>query len=249
MTLDTTTGELVPVPELITAASPGAAAELQRRYHELCKALLDRNDFQVVGDREFKKKSAWRKLATAFNVSTEILEEDETFDEDGRIIRAKFKVRASAPNGRFMDGIGLCSIDEKGLVKTEHVIIATAHTRAVNRACADLFGLGEVSAEEVQDSRTGSEPAPAQRRRPVPTRLTPTSSKRGAVASLDELGVRALGDRLAMLPEANRIEFKEWRRAKGYDWEPQSAAVFDAMVEWVARVEVQLGLDEDTYGA
>jgi len=68
---------------------------------------------------------------------------------------AEFVVRATAPNGRSVDGWGAASVAEKGnpsgkaLGKLMHDIPATAETRAKNRACADLFGLGEVSAEEV----------------------------------------------------------------------------------------------------
>lgn len=46
---------------------------------------------------------------------------------------------------------------ESGRQKLEHDLPSTAQTRARNRACADLFGMGEVSAEEV-DARVPDDP-------------------------------------------------------------------------------------------
>jgi len=68
-------------------------------------------------------------------------------------VRARFKVRATSPNGRHMDGIGICDVTERQFTHPEHDIVATAHTRAINRAFADLFGLGAVSAEEMTEER------------------------------------------------------------------------------------------------
>lgn len=171
---------------VLPAAPVREIKQAQDAYHELCEALLDANDRQSIGEKAFVKKSGWRKLAVAYNVSCEILEEAFTYDEfgsvNGHIARAKYRVRATAPNGRHMDGIGLCDARERccdpatcklrttwedsgrptghdhcepdcdgrhAFSKPDHDVPATAHTRATNRACADLFGLGEVSAEEV----------------------------------------------------------------------------------------------------
>ena len=54
------------------------------------------------------------------------------------------------PNGCFADGWGNCSRGERGFAHPNHDIPATAHTRATNRAIADLIGAGEVTAEEMQ---------------------------------------------------------------------------------------------------
>ena len=58
-----------------------------REYQELCKELLDDSDYQAYTQREkdangswqtvekrFKKKSAWRKLATAFDLDVQIVD-------------------------------------------------------------------------------------------------------------------------------------------------------------------------------
>jgi len=58
--------------------------------------------------------------------------------------------RATAPNGQYMDGDGACDTWEDGYADSYHNVRATAHTRAKNRAIADLVGFGEVSAEEIR---------------------------------------------------------------------------------------------------
>lgn len=152
----------------------------QEAYHELCKQLLDKSDYQTIGRKDFRKKSGWRKLAVAFNVSVELITREYERDATGRIVRAEVVARATAPNGRTMDGLGACDIFEKccgaaygepcanksnyhkhcalgcsgraHFSNPQHDLPATAHTRATNRACADLFGMGEVSAEEITDN-------------------------------------------------------------------------------------------------
>lgn len=160
----------------------------QDAYQEVCRKLLDANDIQVIGQKEFKKRSAWNKLSVAFGVSTEVLRTTHERNERGRIIRTECVVRATAPNGRFSDGIGACDLYERccepetcnksefwansgrptghshcstwpcktvHFSNPQHDIPATAMTRASNRAKADLFGMGEVSAEEMSDDGNG----------------------------------------------------------------------------------------------
>ena len=201
---------LVPVdPALIHAAPTDQVLAVQTAYHALCDALLEPSDYQTIGDKQFRKKSGWRKLAVAFNVSTELLTETEIRGHRNRIEEVKCTVRAHAPNGRYQDGIGVCSIYERccdpmtcrlkevwedtgkptGHVhcgdtcngrhhfsNAAHDIPSTAMTRATNRAQADLFGMGEVSAEEVMDNgnwtpgetaRGGSDHPPSRQSRRV----------------------------------------------------------------------------------
>jgi hypothetical protein len=155
------------VPQTSTLLRPAGTIEEivsnQRLYHQLVEQLLDPTDFQTVeGGRSFKRKSAWRKLAVAFSVSTEVLSHEEVRDDSDRIVRSVVVARACAASGRFADGVGVCDIHERHnrrcppdcdgvrhYSRPEHDIPATASTRATNRACADLFGAGEVSAEEM----------------------------------------------------------------------------------------------------
>ena len=131
----------------------GSTADLvenMQSYQELCVALLDDNDWQTIQGKRFPKRSAWRKLAVAYGVSFEIRSAEMVRDDDGNLKSAIFIVRATAPNGRHSDGWGACSVTERNAGrKADHDIPATAETRAKNRAAADLFGMGEVSAEEI----------------------------------------------------------------------------------------------------
>lgn len=133
-------------------------------YQELCRGILDDSDYQKIrvsekdpetGDyvkveREFKKKSAWQKLGRAFNVDTRIVEKEFQRTKTGRINEAYYCVRATLPNGRSVESDALCSRAEKGKSKvSDHTIMATAKTRATNRAISELIGAGEVSSEEM----------------------------------------------------------------------------------------------------
>jgi hypothetical protein len=132
-----------------------------RAYQKLLKELLEPKDWQTHDkqgrplDKPFLKKSGWRKIARAFNLSFERVDSRVERDEDGSPMRAEVWMRAVAPNGQYGDGDGYCSADEirfkswKGRQKVENDLRSTATTRAKNRATADLVGMGEVSAEEI----------------------------------------------------------------------------------------------------
>lgn len=168
-----------------------SAEAFMNNYQELVKALLDQTDYQKIGSKQFKKKSAWRKLATAFNISDEIIKEEITRDETGQIISATYYVKATLPNGRSGVGIGACSIFDKirysdtskypadtntpsnfelrgRFSNAEHDIPSTAHSRAKNRAISDLIGAGDVSAEEMGNVKRNTPPAPKNAPKPAP---------------------------------------------------------------------------------
>ena len=156
-----------------------AAEAFMDNYLELVERLLDETDYQQIGDKKAKKKSAWRKLATAFNISDEVVNEEITRDDTGQIVSAKYYVKATLPNGRSATAVGSCSIYDKiryrGTQKfpadketpsnfilrgrfsnAEHDVPSTAHTRAKSRAISDLIGAGEVSAEEMSGEKKSS---------------------------------------------------------------------------------------------
>jgi hypothetical protein len=232
VTLDVTTGELVPAtrPDLLSAAPVSDVVALQRAYLDLSGALLDANDYQAIGGTRYKKKSAWRKLAAAFNVSDTILEKVYYRDEDGRIGRAEVTVRATAPNGRSAEGLGVCSTREpRGFANPEHDIPATAHTRAKNRAFSDLFGLGEVSAEEMATTTVTASSSGRKPRRPkaAPPAAAPTPT--------DDTG--ELEARLMKLSLDGRAAFKAWRYSRGLGWPPATPEALRLMLAEVAVIE------------
>jgi len=123
-------------------------------YRKLRNSILESEDIQKIGDNQYVKKSGWRKIATAFNLSDEIIEERREDKGDGNFLW-RIKVKVTAPNGRYAVGIGVCDTTERrrggdSFAHPEHDVYATAHTRAKNRAISDLVGGGEVSAEEIQ---------------------------------------------------------------------------------------------------
>ena len=155
-----TVAALEPADTVSSLVVPGATIDeivgAMDDYQRLCQALLDKNDWQTIQGKRFPKRSAWRKLAVAYGVSFQIIDRNIRYGDEGELVGADFVVRATAPNGRFADGWGAASSTEKGAGraagKAYHDIPATAETRAKNRAAADLFGMGEVSAEEVDRS-------------------------------------------------------------------------------------------------
>lgn len=160
-------------PGLVTPlVDPADAARAIARYEELKKAIVRPDDTQIISGREFLKKSFWRRVATCFGLSLEMVSEERLILDGKLAYRVMY--RASAPNGRWMDGDGMCTQGEKGQM-IEHNIRAIAHTRAKNRAISDLVGGGEVSAEEMQDEdSTPRPPKPLARNLPSVRPAVPT---------------------------------------------------------------------------
>lgn len=192
-----TTAAIVPRQQSTSLVRPVAdlsvIAETFQDYQAIQNKLLVADDYQQIQNKQFKKKSAWRKLSVAFGCSDEVVRFVHERNDRGRIIRSEFVVRAIAPNGRSAEGYGACDVFERCTSRCEpdcdgashfshaqHDIPATAQTRAKNRALSDLFGFGEVSAEEITDneghesSRT-STPPPQPRRNEGPSRGSQTA--------------------------------------------------------------------------
>ena len=215
-------------------------------------------------------------------MSTEVLDERETRDEAGRIVRARYHVRATAPNGRHWDGVGVCDVRERcclpGCSKggnhrhcpaaadnpcpgythfsnAEHDVPATADTCASNRACADLFGLGEVSAEEVSDraptgaATSGSQTGRNSRgSRPSGAR-PPSTAAPVPTANVENVeGTAELVQRLDKLTPADRRAYMAALRARGLSMPPTSAEALRLMVGELEAIEQQAAEDADTYG-
>lgn len=127
-------------------------------YQQLKTKILDKSDIANIQGNDHIKKSGFRKLATAYCISDEILEKHRVQIDDENFLW-EVEVRAVAPNGRQAIGVAICDSREEGklydkrgkkLMNAEHVVFSTAHTRAKSRAISDLIGAGEVSAEELQ---------------------------------------------------------------------------------------------------
>lgn len=140
--------------------NPTAIAQqkaLSAAYDKACESLIGENDVQREGGRTFKKKSAWRKLARYFHISTEVVRVEREAIEG--LFLATVTVRATAPWGQSAEAIGACCTDEATGRRVISVAdaIATAETRATNRATSNLIAMGEVSAEELGDRKSWGE--------------------------------------------------------------------------------------------
>jgi hypothetical protein len=111
--------ELAPAepPVRMSLVRPAAGlAELEEAFQEfenVRERLLKPSDYQTIGGKRMAKRSGWRKLTTAFSVDLTIVEKTIVRGEDGYVDYAEFVVRASAPNGRVVDGWGACDRYER----------------------------------------------------------------------------------------------------------------------------------------
>jgi hypothetical protein len=130
--------------------------QLMAAYDAACQSLIGPNDVQKEGNREFKKKSAWRKLARYFGISIHCERGDAVIQrfEDGSWV-ATARAEAIAPWGQRATDVGACGSDEQTGRRTITMAdaLATAMTRATNRAISNLIAMGEVSAEEIGDRK------------------------------------------------------------------------------------------------
>lgn len=151
------TNATVPSTDLVVAPplapmSPDEARKAMADFQAFTAAMLVETDWQrAAGIKPFVKRSGWRKIATGYTLSCEILEDEVVErDERGEPKRARAKARVyHRETGRSWEGTGRCSTTERRFSKPEHDVTATAVTRAINRATSDLVGFGDVSAEEV----------------------------------------------------------------------------------------------------
>lgn len=149
---------------VLPAVNPEQALIAFKQYEDLKLKIVDPSvDVQKIEGYDFLKKSYWRKLATMFNLTTEVV--SESHEKVGNTYVWSFIYRATAPNGRTATGEGSCDMFEKArwngkmwlnskggraYPNSIHNIRSTAATRAMNRAISNLVGGGEVSAEEVE---------------------------------------------------------------------------------------------------
>ncbi|MFP3947131.1 MAG: hypothetical protein ACLFWG_00240 [Longimicrobiales bacterium] len=204
--------EPVSLREFLEGLATDEAIEEQQKlmeaYDRAVHALIGPNDVEEEGGRPFKRKSAWRKMARFFHLSTQVVSKEAGWSRvDGeRTFVADVVVRAVAPWGQYTEALGSCSTEElrfrmayppcptcggrmfdnrkddswdnhfrcaddgtelqegdydpklvgtrvpnpTALAKARHDCVATAETRATNRAVSNLVAAGEVSYEEVQ---------------------------------------------------------------------------------------------------
>lgn len=181
--------------DILRPADLNKVAEALRQFDAAKKAVLRDIDYQEIQGKNFVKKSGWRRLARAFVLSTEIIDKKVVRDDDGRVQAAEFVVRASHPNGAYMEAWGGCDIYEKNKrFDKGQDVVATAQTRATNRAISDLIAGGEVSADEMStggkpySTSTQTQTQPAQSSPPPDAKALQKAEKLRAILMPDYTG-------------------------------------------------------------
>lgn len=131
------------------ATSVEEIVKVYNDFELMKQKLLTDQDYQIIKDKKYIKRSGFRKIATFFNLSDRIIEKVRTDRADGSFTWS-FVVEARAPNGRTSIGVGICDSKERSFAHTDHDVYATSHTRAKSRAISDLVASGVVSAEEIE---------------------------------------------------------------------------------------------------
>lgn len=90
-------------------------AGLYEKFEEIKEKIIDSNDLVTISGEPHVTKSGWRKIATAFNVSTEMVESEKEVEMD--VIHYTATVRAEAPNGKTVTGTGMASSNESNFME------------------------------------------------------------------------------------------------------------------------------------
>lgn len=128
------------------------AKDAMRTFDLLCQQLLDpETDIDLIKGKQYKNKRAWRKLAMAFGISTEIINR-EFYTTANHIKVVAYKVRATAPNGRYAEAEGVVTSNERwSKNKSLSAMAGFAQTRASNRSIALLIAPNDLPSEEMSD--------------------------------------------------------------------------------------------------
>ena len=154
------TTDIIQTSGVVSPDVEGTVSAL-KKFLELKEEVLQENDTVMISGKKYIKRSGWRKIALAFNVSTEIISVERDYGSDLKICHVK--ARAIAPNGRISEEIASCDSTEfQGNIKfSVHNLETKAATRAINRAISNLVGGGEVSAEEIEQGENENKPVNA----------------------------------------------------------------------------------------
>ena len=164
--------QITPFSTVKPLVTPEEARKQWDDFEALKTALLTTDDYQKIADKQYIKKSGFRKIAVYFGLSDRILEEEKITREDDSFYW-RIKAQVEAPNGRTSIGVAICDSRERKFSHLEHDVYTIAHTRAKNRAISDMVAGGIVSAEEV----TPEEPEKPQRNPTRPRRKVPSQQR------------------------------------------------------------------------
>lgn len=96
---------------VMPAVTATEAMRAWNAYLDLKKEIVEDSDIQIIAKKKFLKKSYWRKIATFFNLTVDLVSESHE-ELNGELVW-NFACKAIAPNGRSAIGTGSCSAYEK----------------------------------------------------------------------------------------------------------------------------------------
>lgn len=103
------------------------------------------------------KKSGIVKLANALGIEATCAVRQGLPSDPGATFSYAVYEAVHARSGRKAEGVGWCDTSERGGRISKHDTIATADTRAYNRAVLRLSGFGDVSADEIISGASDSD--------------------------------------------------------------------------------------------
>ena len=130
--IDNLTGEII---------LTGSKESFDEVKHLKVKALnlLNQNDFVMINNVWEAKRDGLIKILSSLPISYAWEIKDKAIDESYASITGVLTITTSDIT-RQTDSIGTCEFKELRGIKTKHIMIATAETRALKRAIEILFG-------------------------------------------------------------------------------------------------------------
>jgi hypothetical protein len=203
-------GSLVPVQPVSPLVTAEEAARRWQLFEDLKKKILipwgeANTDYQRIRvqekqpdgrfktvEKDFIKRSGFRKLAVFFGLSDRIVREERIDRADGSFMW-RIIVEIQATNGRLCTGVGICDSRERKFAHSEHDVYAIAQTRAKNRGISDMIAGGIISAEEAEEA-----PEESEKKGVKPEARAPSSAKPRIPTTLEEVEYR-LGEHILEL--------------------------------------------------
>jgi len=162
MTEQIVSKEEVPLEVLRPVGTNEQIIRAWKDFQSLKVVLLTDDDYyEPSRGKSVIRKSGWRKLAVAFGLTDEILNQTQEWEEvEEGVVNPnnlkdnwtwRIRVKVTSRGGRSVEAVGACSTKERRFAHAEHDSYAMAHTRAKSRAIADMLGAADQVAEEAPE--------------------------------------------------------------------------------------------------
>ena len=196
--------------------------EIFSSVEQMKNTLLDSSDIVTIKWKNYINKKGYRKLAIAFNISTQIVSEQRIEKEN--ILIYDFTIRAIAPSGRYTEASASCSSQERDFNHLDNDVRATSQTRACNRAISDLLWVSEIWKKQSQ--------ATSEKNQEIKT-----PRKRNLLSSSDEMITAKQKYLLIKLIESKYKDEssrnKEYKRLESFTKKQAGFTIREFLDEWI----------------